>query len=114
MAHDPGVETLMRADLDAALGPRCAELSDRRMFGGICVLLNGNMLCGVHGRGLMYRVGKDQADQALAFERAQPMTFTGRPMGGMIELYADDLAHTDTRTGLLRLALDFVDALPPK
>jgi len=114
MAYDPGFETLMREDLHEALGPRTEELSERKMFGGLCYMLNGNMLCGVHKRGMMYRVGKDRADQALALEGAQPMAFTGRPMGGMIELYEDDLDREATRAGLMRLALDFVDALPPK
>ncbi|MCJ7872276.1 TfoX/Sxy family protein [Phaeobacter sp. J2-8] len=114
MAYDPGFETLMNEDLGAALGPRIAELSERKMFGGLCVMLNGNMLCGVHKRGLMYRVGKGGADAALALEGARPMAFTGRPMGGMIELYEDDIDRDDTRMGLLRLALDFVDALPAK
>ena len=114
MAYDPGFETLMQEDLVAALGPRTEDLSERKMFGGLCYMLSGNMLCGVHKHGMMYRVGKANADQALALEGAQPMAFTKRPMGGMIELYEDDIDREDTRAGLLALALDFVDALPAK
>ncbi|WP_283646622.1 TfoX/Sxy family protein [Marinovum algicola] len=114
MAYDPGHETLLREDMGEALGPRVVELSERKMFGGLCFMLNGNMLCGVHRDGLMYRVGKENADRALALEGAHPMAFTGRPMGGMIELYEDDLDRDTTRQGLMALALDFVDALPPK
>lgn len=114
MGYDPGFETLLHEDLADALGPRTEELSDRKMFGGLCFMLNGNMLCGCHKRGLMYRVGKGNAAAALTLEGAQPMAFTGRPMGGMIELYEDDLDRDATRAGLLRHALDFVDALPPK
>ncbi|MDA7429815.1 TfoX/Sxy family protein [Primorskyibacter aestuariivivens] len=114
MAYDPGHETLLREDLGAALGPRADELDERRMFGGLCFMMAGNMLCGVHKRGLMYRVGKDRAEAALAIPGAQPMAFTGRPMGGMIELYEDDLGRDDTRKGLLALAVEFVDTLAPK
>ena len=114
MSYDPGFETLLRDDLTEALGPRTGELSERKMFGGLCFMLNRNMLCGVHKRGLMYRVGKGNADTALALEGAQPMTFTGRPMGGLIELHEDDMDRDATRTGLLALALQFVDRLPPK
>lgn len=114
MAYDPGHETLLREDMGAALGPRADELSERRMFGGLCFMLAGNMLCGVHKNGLMYRVGKDRAAQALDLPGAAPMAFTGRPMGGMIELYEDDLEREDTRAGLLALAVEFVDTLPAK
>lgn len=114
MAYDPGYETRLREDLAKALGPRLEEMSERKMFGGLCFILNGNMLCGVHKAGLMYRVGKGNAEAALALDGAQPMAFTGRPMGGMIELYETDLDRDSTRTELLRLALDFVDALPAK
>lgn len=114
MAHDPGHETLLREDLGAALGPRADGLIEKRMFGGICFMLAGNMLCGVHGHGLMYRVGKDRAEAALRLPGARPMTFTARPMGGMIELYEDDLDREATRAGLLALAVEFVDTLAPK
>ncbi len=114
MGYDPGHESLLRDDLAEALGPRCDEISERRMFGGLCLMLNGNMLCGVHKGGLMYRVGKARAEAALRLEGAQPMAFTGRVMGGMIALSEEDLPRDATRRGLLRLALAFVNALPPK
>lgn len=114
MGYDPGHERLLRDDLAAALGPRCAAISERRMFGGLCLMLDGNMLCGVHKDGLMYRVGKAHAEAALQLAGAQPMAFTGRVMGGMITLAEDELPRDATRRDLLRLALAFVGTLPPK
>lgn len=114
MAHDRGHEALLREDIGAALGQRADDLSERKMFGGLCVMLAGNMLCGVHKNGLMYRVGKDRAAQALELPGAVPMAFTGRPMGGMIELHGDDIGRDTTRAGLLALAIEFVDTLPAK
>lgn len=37
----------------------------KRMFGGICHLLNGNMFCGVYKDFLILRLGEKQAVQAL-------------------------------------------------
>jgi TfoX/Sxy family transcriptional regulator of competence genes len=34
------------------------SVTEQRMFGGLCFLLQGNMLCGVHRERLMFRVGK--------------------------------------------------------
>ncbi len=114
MAHDPGHETMLREDLGEVLGQRVEELGERKMFGGLCFMLNGNMLCGVHKGGMMFRVGKDNADTALALPNANPLAFTGRPMGGMIEMFEDDLENETTRRALIELARQFVDTLPPK
>jgi TfoX/Sxy family transcriptional regulator of competence genes len=37
----------------------------KKMFGGICYLLNGNMFCGIQAHGLILRLGPSGADQAL-------------------------------------------------
>ena len=72
------------------------------------------MLCGVHSGGGMMRVGKDREEKALAIEGASPMAFTGRPMGGMIDVTDDALADDERRGRLLSLALENVRSLPPK
>ena len=109
MAYDPDLAELMRDDLGPLPG-----LSEKKMFGGLAFLLFGNMLCGVHAKGAMYRVGKAREAEALALAGVTPMAFTGRPMGGMVD--ADDGAMADaaTRRHLTRLAVGFVDTLPPK
>jgi len=109
MAYDEGLAALMREDLVEANG-----LSEKKMFGGLCFLLSGNMLCGVHKGGAMYRVGKENHAAALDLEGVGPMAFTGRPMGGMVDVTHDAMAQDDTRAALLHLALDFVAPLPPK
>ena len=84
------------------------------MFGGLCFLLDGNMLCGVHKGGGMFRVGKDNEAAALAVPGAGPMTFTGRRMGGMVDVTDAGLADDAARAEWLRLARDFVGGLPAK
>jgi hypothetical protein len=60
-------------------------LSEKRMFGGLCFMLHGNMLCGVHKGGGMFRIGKDNYAQALLLPGVSPMELTGRKMGGFVE-----------------------------
>ena len=61
MAYDEGLAELMRGDLAGVPG-----ITEKKMFGGLCFLLDGNMLCGVHKGGGMFRVGKDNEAAALA------------------------------------------------
>ena len=108
MAYDEGQAQMLRdalADLE--------DLSERRMFGGLCLMWRGNMLCGVHKNGGMARVGKELHAEALAIEGVGPMAFTGRPMGGMVE-FDDDVFADDRLTQVLDLARAFIGSLPAK
>jgi TfoX/Sxy family transcriptional regulator of competence genes len=109
MAYD---ETLARTFREALAGR--AGVSERKMFGGLCFMLDGNMLCGTYRDRGMYRVGKANAAAALALPHVRPMAMTGRPMPGLVE--ADGAAITDPelRGQLLALAVGFVGSLPPK
>lgn len=98
----------MRADLGVEPG-----LSEKKMFGGLCFLLHGNMVCGVHNGGAMYRPGKPCEAEALA-AGAEPLSFTGRPMGGMVELDEGAFADDATRATLTQLSLVNAASLPAK
>ncbi|MEM1065430.1 MAG: TfoX/Sxy family protein [Pseudomonadota bacterium] len=109
MAYDEGIAEVLRADLSGEPG-----IGEKKMFGGLCFTLHGNMLCTAgKGRGL-FRVGKAAEAQALAIEGVTPMEMAGRRMGGFVdadsEIYGDDAR----RGPLLAMALDFVRGLPPK
>ncbi len=109
MAYDEGLAEILRGDLVDVPG-----ISEKRMFGGLCFMLNGNMLCGVHQGGGMFRVGKAAEAAGLAIDGAAPMAFTGRPMGGMIDVADTALSDDVRRARWLRPAMDFVGAMPPK
>ncbi|HSF93037.1 MAG TPA: TfoX/Sxy family protein [Paracoccaceae bacterium] len=109
MAYDEGLAQIFQDDLAALPG-----ITEKKMFGGLCFLLNGNMLCGVHKGGGMFRVGKQNEDKALAIEGAGEMTFTGRKMGGLVDVSDECLADDTSRAALLALALDFVGSMPAK
>ena len=67
--------------MKAALRRRTG-ITEKKMFGGYCWMLNGNMLCGVEVGRFMFRVGKVLEAEALARPGASPMDITGRPNEG--------------------------------
>jgi TfoX/Sxy family transcriptional regulator of competence genes len=108
MPYDQRLANLMRLDLAAE------NVSERSMFGGLCFMVDGHMACGVHKAGGMFRVGKANAAAALAVPGARPMTFTGRPMAGLVDV-SNELLDDDVRRGqVMAMALGFVRGLPPK
>lgn len=83
------------------------------MFGGVCFMSSGNMLCGTGEDRFMFRVGKDLADEAMARPGAHGMEMGGRKMGGLV--WVDMGAALET--GLdnwIALADKFVSSLPAK
>ncbi|MBT8458221.1 MAG: TfoX/Sxy family protein [Boseongicola sp.] len=109
MAYDEGLAELLRQDLTDRSG-----VVEKRMFGGLCFMLNGHMLCGVHKGGGMFRVGKNRHTEALQIEGAGPMAFTGRPKGGMVDVTDEAMADDSRRGQLMGLAVENVRSLPPK
>ncbi|MBM3409097.1 MAG: TfoX/Sxy family protein [Betaproteobacteria bacterium] len=74
---DPAVGA---ARLRKMLGKR-AGLTEKPMFGGMCFLLNGNILSGTRKQGFMFRV--DPADETAAgLPGAEPVAMCGRAMRG--------------------------------
>jgi TfoX/Sxy family transcriptional regulator of competence genes len=66
-------------------------LSERKMFGGLAFMLDGNMCCGIVDDRLMLRLGADLAEQALERAHVHPMDFTGRAMTGMVYVAPEGL-----------------------
>ena len=109
MAYDEGTAEILRNDLADE-----ARVEEKRMFGGLCFMLEGHMLCGVHDGGGMFRVGKDREAQALAIDGVSEMAFTGRKMGGLVDV-TDAVMEDDERRGqLMDLARENVRSLPPR
>ncbi|MDQ8204029.1 TfoX/Sxy family protein [Pelagicoccus sp. SDUM812003] len=88
-------------------------VSERKMFGGVCFFLNGNMLCGTADDWYMFRVGKELEAEALRRPEARSMNRTGRKMGGFIEVDAKAV-DGPALSGWIAFAERFVGALPGK
>lgn len=91
------------------------NISEKKMFGGVCFMLNGNMLCGpVKNGDMMFRVGKEQEEEALKRDGAREMDFTGRPMKGFVFVSNESLEEDKRIYEWLVLATNFVGKLPAK
>lgn len=109
MAFDEQQAQLLRDELADLSG-----ITEKKMFGGLCILLHGNMICGVHRDGGMARVGKELEAAALELDGVVPLSFTGRRMGGIVEFTAEALEDPAIRSAVMAMARDFVETLPPK
>lgn len=100
--------TRLRAVLKGKRG-----VAEKKMFGGLCFLLRGNMLCGTGKADFMFRVGKAQDAAALKRAGARPMDITGRVMQGFVWV---DPSKCDARSlkAWLAMAQRYVGALPAK
>lgn len=79
MAYD-----LHLADRIRVVLGRMGEFSERKMFGGLCFMVNGHMCCGIVKSALMLRLTPATAAAALREPHTRPMDFTGKPMKSMI------------------------------
>jgi len=59
-------------------------VEEKRMFGGLCFMLNGHMCCGVEKDRLMVRVAPDRYEILLKKAHAGEMDFTGKPLKGFL------------------------------
>jgi TfoX/Sxy family transcriptional regulator of competence genes len=108
MPHDPHLAELMRDALRSRKG-----VVEKKMFGGYCWMLHGNMLCGVEVGRYMFRVGKDLESEALSRPGARPMDITGKPMKGFVWVNADDAIDSGLESWLA-LAERYVCTLAQK
>lgn len=107
MAHDNGLAAILRGALQDQ------DTQERRMFGGLCFMVRGHMLCGVERGNLVFRVGRQQHQHALSLPGARPMDFTGRPLAGFV--YVDpDACSEASIADWISIALEFNESLPEK
>jgi TfoX/Sxy family transcriptional regulator of competence genes len=95
------------------LGAR-AEVSERKMFGGIAFMLAGNMAVGVIGEDLMVRLDPADAEKALTEPHTRPMDFTGRPMKNMVYVDPAGTESDEDLAAWVEAGADFAASLPPK
>jgi TfoX/Sxy family transcriptional regulator of competence genes len=109
MAFDQELAQRVRDQLAATSG-----VTERKMFGGLSFLVDGNLCVGVLGEELMARVGPDATEAALARPGSRLFDMGGRPMKGWVNVHAGVLEADDALAGWVADALAFVRTLPPK
>jgi len=109
MAFDENLATRIRAHLGKRKG-----IAERKMFGGIIFMLQGNMCCGVHRDALIVRVGPDEASRALAEPHVRVFDLTGRPMKAWVLVEGKGLAEDALLGNWVDRAAKWAGSLPPK
>lgn len=90
-----------------------AAVSERKMFGGLAFLINGNMSVGVLDDTLVLRLGEEGATEALQEPHTKLMDFTGKPMKSMIYVEPAGFASDTDLQAWMQQAIDFALTLPP-
>ena len=89
-------------------------VTEKKMFGGVCFLLNGNLLVGVWKDSLIARIGKDAYEAALQEEHVKEFDVTGKPMKGWVMVEPDGIDSDHQLTHWVDQATLFVRTLPGK
>ena len=109
MAYNEEVDTRIKKIVS-----RWKNTENKKMFGGVCHLLKGNMFCGVYKGYLILRLGEKGAEEAMRSEYVRPFDITGKPMKGWVMIDQEGFKDDELLEEFLVEAKDFVKTLPPK
>jgi TfoX/Sxy family transcriptional regulator of competence genes len=109
MAYDDQLVSEIRR----VLGRR-RNLAEKKLFGGVGFLLDGNICCGVWKEYLILRLGDDAARQVLGELHTRPFDITGRPMRGWAMVEPEGWRDQGRLRRWVAWAVEFTESLPPK
>jgi TfoX/Sxy family transcriptional regulator of competence genes len=109
MAYDEGLATRIREFIGGEPG-----LAEKRMFGGLAMLLDGNMAVGVRDDSMIVRTDPGQHERLLTEPGARPFDMTGRPMKGWIVVDPSGCAEDADLRRWVDRGVAYARSLPPK
>lgn len=109
MPYDEGLAGRVRAQLIPIPG-----FSEKKMFGGIGFMINGNMAVGVNGQNLIVRLSPERYEQAMQQPGVRVFDLTGRPMKGWITVLPEGVAAEQDLSAWVQQGAAFAQSLPPK
>ena len=109
MAYDEGLAQRIREVLAGQPG-----LVEKKMFGGVGFMLQGNMACGVNQENLIVRVGPTRYEEALGRPHARVFDMTGRPMKGWVSVGPGGYKTDRDLQDWVQQGVVFALSLPPK
>ncbi len=90
-------------------------VTEQNMFGGLCFMHHGNMICGADIKnGLMVRIGPEKYQQTLKSEHVREMNLTGKPLTGLVFINPDGYKNKSSLKQWINKGLDFTTTLPKK
>jgi TfoX/Sxy family transcriptional regulator of competence genes len=109
MGYDTRLAERVRALLEDDPG-----FGEKKMFGGICFLLRGNMIGGILNDGLIVRVGPQKYEESLKLPNTRPFDVTGKPMKGWVMVSAEGHKANSDLAAWIERGVAFVLTLPEK
>lgn len=109
MAYDEGLAQRIREALEGQAG-----IEEKKMFGGVGFMLNGNLACGVNQEDLIVRVGPKGYEAALDLPNTRVFDLTGRPMTGWLVVTPQGYETDEDLQSWVQRGVDFANSLPPK
>jgi hypothetical protein len=110
MAYD---ERLARRIRDLVAGE--PGLTEKKMFGGLAFLIDGNMAVAASGQGgLMVRVDPEESDALVADSKARLFEMRGRTMNGWLRIGTEHLQTRDDLAAWVGRGTSFARSLPAK
>ena len=109
MAFDETLAARIRKSLARKKG-----IEEKKMFGGVGFLLNGNMLIGVWKDSLIVRLGDEQGQEALLEPHVKPFDITGKAMKGWAMVMPAGIEDDGQLRGWIQRTVKFVGKLPGK
>ncbi|MFW0785169.1 TfoX/Sxy family protein [Gordonia sp. CPCC 206044] len=110
MAYDEDLADRIRECLSGQRG-----ITEKKMFGGLAFLINGNMAVAASGRGgLMVRVGTDAGTRLVSRTHAEPMVMGGREMTGWLHIGCDGIHTNKQLSDWVARGTEFTRSLPAK
>jgi hypothetical protein len=89
-------------------------VEEKKMFGCVCFLLDGNALAGVWRDRLIARLGPDEGEAALLEPHVRAFDITGRPMRNWVAVEPEGVEDDDQLKAWVERAIQFVRTLPRK
>jgi TfoX N-terminal domain len=109
MAYDEALAARVRKALHGRHG-----LGEKKMFGGVAFMLDGNMCCGITGPSLFVRLAPTDAQAALAEPHTRVFDMSGRPMKGWVVVTENGLADDGALARWVGRGAAFAATLPAK
>ncbi len=106
-------DELLAIRVRAAISP-LPGLKEKKMFGGVCYLVNGNMACGVYKDDLIVRVGKEKFQEALSRPHTKLFDITGKALKGWVMVEPQGCATQPDLKAWVEQGLAFACSLPAK
>ena len=108
MAYNLKLAERIRSQLDGI------PVVEKKMFGGVGFLLNGNMACGVNKDNMIVRIDPEKQNTFLKKSYTKPFDLTGKPMKGWLLVAADGVKTEKQLSAWVKEGVEFASTLPAK